>query len=203
VYDFGAKRYVLARPWAWIVYGSNVNRIPQSLAVLDTLPARTKVLDVPCGGGIAFRSVPEDNRLEYVAVDLTSHMLSRARREANRLGRAIDIRTGDVEALPFADATFDVSLTYLGLHVFPHPAVAVAEIARVTRPGGELRGSAIVLGAGRRFDMAIAFFTRLGLFGPGCTLAELREWLLAAGCEDVQIDLDGSVAYFNARRSDG
>lgn len=201
-YDFGAKRYVLARPWAWLVYGSNVNRMAESLAVLDTLPAGTKVLDVPCGGGVAFRAMPADNRLEYVAVDLTPDMLRRARREAGRLGRHIDIRKGDVEGLPFADATFDISLTYLGLHIFPHPAASVGEIVRVTRPGGEVRGSTIVIGAGRRYDRAVAFFIRSGLFGPGCTAAELEQWLSASNCEDVRIDLDGAVAYFTARRRD-
>jgi len=51
---------------------------------------------------------------------------------------AIDFIVADAERLPFSDATFDVVTISFGLRNVQHPAVGLAEMARVTRPGGRL-----------------------------------------------------------------
>jgi SAM-dependent methyltransferase len=60
----------------------------------------------------------------------------------------IEFVEAGVEALPFKDRSFDLVATYTGLHCFPDPAAAIGEMARVLRPGGELRGTSVIRRAG-------------------------------------------------------
>lgn len=50
----------------------------------------------------------------------------------------VDLREGDVEALPSADGTFDVVLSQFGHMFAPRPEVAIAEMLRMLRPGGTI-----------------------------------------------------------------
>ena len=92
------------------------------------------VLDVACGTGVVARAAVE--RLAgngaVVGVDLNEVMLTVAR----RLSRDVGWRQGDVCALPFPDASFDVVLCQAGLMFFPDPAQALREMARVARDDG-------------------------------------------------------------------
>ncbi len=63
-------------------------------------------------------------------------MLDIARRRASELGRSIDLRLGDAQALEFEDATFDSVVCTLSLCTIPDDRAAVAEVRRVLRPGG-------------------------------------------------------------------
>jgi ubiquinone/menaquinone biosynthesis C-methylase UbiE len=156
------------------------------------------VLDVPCGGGVAFRGVPRGAGLRYVAADLSRLMLGRARAEARRRGLDATFAGVSVDRLPFADGSFDRCLTYNGLHCLPDPAGALVEMARVLRPGGVLSGSAVVTGAGRRQDALIALLRARGDFGRPGSLAGLRGWLDGAGLESVEVTATGALACFSA-----
>jgi ubiquinone/menaquinone biosynthesis C-methylase UbiE len=57
---------------------------------------------------------------------------------ARERGRTATLRQADAHALPFADAAFDTVVCTLGLCAIPDPKKAVAEMARVLRPGGLL-----------------------------------------------------------------
>ena len=70
------------------------------------------------------------------AGDLSPGMLARLRRRAARLGRAVDARELDAQALSLPDGSFDAALLHLILAVVPDPARCAAETARVLRPGG-------------------------------------------------------------------
>lgn len=72
----------------------------------------------------------------YVGLDLNRAMLRRA---LPRIG-SFDFTPalGDVQRLPFADASFDCAVLHLILAVVPEPALCFAEIARVLRPGGQV-----------------------------------------------------------------
>ena len=89
--------------------------------------------------------------MRYGAADLSPVMLRRARAEAERRDHGqIEFTEADAETLPFEDGSFDLYVSYTGLHCFPDPAAAVAEIGRVLRPGGVLRGSMVLRRAGLR-----------------------------------------------------
>jgi ubiquinone/menaquinone biosynthesis C-methylase UbiE len=162
------------------------------------------VLDIPCGGGVAFRGLRPEQELRYVAADLSPVMLRRARVEADRRGiHGIEFAEADVEALPFEDRAFDLVVTYTGLHCFPDPPAAITEMARVLRPGGELRGTSVIRRAGPRQETFVRLMQLGGVFGPGQTLAELETSLADAGLVKVSVSRNGALAYLSARRRGG
>jgi ubiquinone/menaquinone biosynthesis C-methylase UbiE len=73
-----------------------------------------------------------------VGIDLTAHAVELAQRRLALEGLSAEVRQADAEALPFADASFDFVYSWGVVHHSPDPARAVAEIVRVTRPGGEV-----------------------------------------------------------------
>ena len=92
--------------------------------------------DLGCGTGhVSAALAPFVARV--VAVDASPQMLQAARA---RVGAAdnVDLRRGDLESLPIDDARLDVATLMLVLHYVPDPAVALAEVARVLKPGGRL-----------------------------------------------------------------
>jgi ArsR family transcriptional regulator len=72
-----------------------------------------------------------------IAVDRSNDMLQAARRRARDLPN-VDVRRGELEALPIQDGALDAATLLLVLHHLPDPAAALAEAARVLRPGGRL-----------------------------------------------------------------
>lgn len=73
-------------------------------------------------------------------VDLAAPIVQRAQEAAAGTGLtgAVRFHLGDSEALPFPDNTFDAVVTECAYCTFPDKAAAVAEFARVLRPGGRL-----------------------------------------------------------------
>jgi ubiquinone/menaquinone biosynthesis C-methylase UbiE len=98
--------------------------------------ARGEVLEIAIGTGRNLPFYPADVRL--TGVDLTPAMLEIARQRASALGREVDLRVGDAEALEFPDGRFDTVVATLALCTIPDDRRTVAEIRRVLRPGGRL-----------------------------------------------------------------
>jgi ubiquinone/menaquinone biosynthesis C-methylase UbiE len=100
------------------------------------LSGAERVLDAGCGAGhtaLAFAPMVAD----VVAVDITEAMLAQGRKMARDRGLTnIAFKRGDVEHLPFPDASFDLVTSRYSAHHYPHPAVALREFARVLKPGG-------------------------------------------------------------------
>jgi len=71
-------------------------------------------------------------------LELSPAMLALARQRAAELGREVELRTGDAEALPFEEAQFDTVVCALALCGIPDPAAAIGEMKRVLVPGGQL-----------------------------------------------------------------
>ncbi|GIH75018.1 class I SAM-dependent methyltransferase [Planobispora longispora] len=204
VYDVGVEHERIGTMGGRLLWGADLRRFYRGIEELRTLVDGGHVLDVPCGGGIAFRGLPKKGPYRYVALDLSPVMVGRARANAARNGlREIVFLRGDVSALPHPPDAFDLCVSYFGLHCFPDPAAALAEMGRVLRPGGRLRGTSIVRGGGLRQDAIISLFRRVGAFGTVGTAQELSSWLSAGGFDDIDVDRDGAVAFFSARRAFG
>jgi SAM-dependent methyltransferase len=200
-YDWAVERPAVARPFGRLLWGADTRVLYEAHGVVATAPPGATVLDVPCGGGVAFRALPRRRDIRYVAVDLDEAMLRRARAEAARRGHdEIEFVRAQVEHLPLESASVDVCLCSAGLHCFPDPAAALSEIARCLRPGGRLVATMAVRGRGTRQDGLIAFYRRVGIFGPTGTAEQYRRWALDAGLTGVELELSGAIARLEARR---
>jgi ubiquinone/menaquinone biosynthesis C-methylase UbiE len=200
-YDFFVERERLAQVGARLVWGTDARLLYRSLAAISSISEGSAILDVPCGGGVALRALRPEQRVRYVAADISTGMLRRTRREAERRSvRQVEFVEADVESLPFEDSSFDLCVCLNGLHCFSDPAAGLREIGRCLRPDGRLVGDAAIRGRGARYDLVIDLYRRRGIFGPGGTAADLERWLAAAGFEDTRLQLSGAVAYFDARR---
>jgi ubiquinone/menaquinone biosynthesis C-methylase UbiE len=201
LYDAGVKHDSVARVGAWAMWGADLRRMFADIARLADVPVGASVLDVPCGGGLAFRGLSTGQAVRYVAADISPYMLQRARREAARRGvqDAIEFVEADATALQFADASFDLCVTYNGLHCLPDPRAALAELVRVLRPGGTLRGTSCVTGRGPRKDALIAMSRRAAVFGNVPHAGQIEKWLTELGLDVVALEPSGAVEFFEAR----
>lgn len=100
-------------------------------------PDPVDALDVGCGTGF-FALLLAGLGHRATGVDAADEMLSRARAKAAAAGLAADFSSADAEDLPFADASFDLVIERHVIWTLPNPARALAEWARVLRPGGQL-----------------------------------------------------------------
>lgn len=202
LYDLGVHSRLPGRVAARVLWGFDIDLLWQSVARLREAPAGTRVLDVPCGGGLAFAGLAPGHGLDYTALDYSPVMLARARARLARLGAGgVRFLQGDVGALPQADASIDLCLSYNGIHCFPDPALAVREMARVLRPGGLLRATLVVQGAGARHDAVVRLFRARGWFGPGCTQPALLRWLADAGLQADVLQRSGAILLVEARKA--
>jgi ubiquinone/menaquinone biosynthesis C-methylase UbiE len=104
-----------------------------------------QALDVAAGAGHLGRALAP--RLGHVsAIDLTPEMLEQGDRLARDAGLGnISFLRGDVSALPWLDAQFDLVVCRITLHQVDDPAAVVREMVRVTRPGGRIGITDILL----------------------------------------------------------
>lgn len=106
---------------------------PRELALEAVAEARPRrVLEVGCGQGWASEWIKQEVGAEVVAVDQSERMVELTRR------RGVDARVGDVQDLPFEDASFEAALAAWMLYHVPELDRGLSELARVLRPGGRL-----------------------------------------------------------------
>lgn len=99
----------------------------------------TSVLEIgPGPGRLAVKLAELAPGAKITGVDIAPEMVERASRLAARSGVAdrVGVQVGDVAALPFRDATFDLVISTFSAHHWPEAATALAEIHRVLCPGG-------------------------------------------------------------------
>jgi ubiquinone/menaquinone biosynthesis C-methylase UbiE len=95
-----------------------------------------EVLEIAIGTGRNLPYYPADIRL--TGIELSPRMLEIARKRADDLGRDIDLRIGDAQALEFEDNSFDTVLITFGLCTIPDDRGAATAAHRILRPGGRL-----------------------------------------------------------------
>lgn len=139
------------------------------------------VLDVACGTGVV--AITAALRGATVkGLDLAPALLADARRNAALIDAAIEFVEGDVESLPYADASFDVVLSQFGHMFAPRPERAIAEMLRVLKPGGRIAFSTWPpeLCIGRLFDLVGRYLPGPpGAAAPSSwgETANIRSWL--------------------------
>lgn len=116
-------------------------------AIAD-LPEGTTVVDIGCGAGtdllLAARRVGPAGRA--IGIDMTEAMLTRAAAGARLAGLTnVEVHEGDATRLPLADASVDVVISNGVLNLVPDKPSAVAEMARVLKPGGRVQLADILI----------------------------------------------------------
>jgi ubiquinone/menaquinone biosynthesis C-methylase UbiE len=94
------------------------------------------VLELAVGTGRNLPYYPADVRL--TGIELSPQMLEIGKKRADELGRDVDLRIGDAQALASEDQSFDTVIITFGLCTIPDDRGAVGEAHRVLRPGGRL-----------------------------------------------------------------
>ncbi|MGD1992460.1 MAG: class I SAM-dependent methyltransferase [Anaerolineae bacterium] len=111
----------------------------RTLLEMLEVQASDHVLDVGSGPGITAALIAGEIDARVTGIDISPRMVAKARERAQRAGLAerTHFQVGDVFNLPFDDGTFDAVIFESLLTIIPgDPADALAEIARVLRPGG-------------------------------------------------------------------
>jgi ArsR family transcriptional regulator len=104
--------------------------------VLGLIDPALVVGDLGCGTGQLTEVVAPYVR-QVIAVDSSTDMLDAARLRLGGAGN-VDLRQGELESLPIAAGELDAAMLSLVLHYSPSPGRALAEVARVLRPGGRV-----------------------------------------------------------------
>ena len=138
--DYAAIKTRQQGVWAagdYAVVGTTLQIVGEELCEALDMRSGQKVLDVAAGNGNV--SLAAARRwCEVTSTDYVPALLERGRARAAAEGLAIEFREADAEALPFADASFDVVVSTFGVMFTPDQERAAAEMLRVCRPGGKI-----------------------------------------------------------------
>jgi ubiquinone/menaquinone biosynthesis C-methylase UbiE len=180
------------------------------------VPERGQVLDVVCGTGYpateVLRRMGDSSRL--IAIDASSAMLDIARKKISKTGhKGVFFRTESAEPrLSFADDVYDIVVCNLGLMDMEQPARALADFARVTKPGGEVRVTLPIAGTFDEFhdlyrevlvkhdrpDALQRLNDHVAAEYP--TPEVLEGWLQSAGLAQYNIEVDEFSLLFKSSR---
>jgi SAM-dependent methyltransferase len=136
--DFAAIKTRQQAAWAsgdYAVVGTTLQIVGENLAEALDLDAGMRVVDVAAGNGNATLAAARRGCI-VTSTDYVASLLDKGRTRADAEALAVEFRVADAEALPFADASFDVAMSVFGTMFTPEHARAAREMARVVRPGG-------------------------------------------------------------------
>ena len=121
----------------YAVVGSTLQIVGETLCEAVDLRSNQRVLDVAAGNGNATLAAAR-RFADVVSTDYVTSLLDRGRERARAEGLDVTFQQADAEALPFADASFDVVLSTFGVMFTPRQEQAARELIRVCRPGGKI-----------------------------------------------------------------
>ncbi len=145
--------------------------VPAAIAAL--LPRDWVVADLGCGTGLLTATIAPHVR-KVIGVDSSPPMLDAARQRVGDAGN-VELRAGDVTALPIDDASCDAAMLVLVLTYLPDAAVALGEARRILKPGGCV--VVVDLLPHDRDD----FRRQMGQQSMGFSLDDMQEMLRRAG----------------------
>jgi ubiquinone/menaquinone biosynthesis C-methylase UbiE len=121
----------------YAVVGTTLQIVGETLCESLDLRSGARVLDVAAGNGNATLAAAR-RYCEVVSTDYVGSLLAAGQRRALAEGHEIQFQVADAEALPFADASFEVVLSIFGVMFTPNQEQAARELARVCKPGGRI-----------------------------------------------------------------
>lgn len=138
--DFAAIKQRQQATWAsgdYAVVGTTLQIVGEQLAEAVDLLAGERVLDVAAGNGNATLAAAR-RFAEVTSTDYVPSLLDKGAARAHAEGLAVQFEVADVEALPYADASFDLVLSTFGVMFAPNHAKSAQEMQRVVRKGGRI-----------------------------------------------------------------
>jgi ubiquinone/menaquinone biosynthesis C-methylase UbiE/DNA-binding transcriptional ArsR family regulator len=148
-------------------------------AFIALLPDTWTVADLACGTGAAASALAPHVR-RVIAIDQSAAMLKAARRRTAEFAN-VEAKQGSLEALPLETGSCDAALLLLALTYVEEPPLALAEAARILRPGGKL-----VIVDLLRHDRE-DFRREMGQLRLGFDTAELEAMTREAGLAEVRV----------------
>jgi ArsR family transcriptional regulator len=148
-------------------------------ALAGLLPSNWVVGDLGCGTGALLTTLAQSVG-RVIGVDASDEMLAAARARTADLDN-VELRRGSLEALPIENDTLDAATMMLVLHHVASPGAAIADAARVLKPGGRL----LIV------DMAPhereEYRQQMGHVWLGFAPDQMKRWLQQCGCSGVKI----------------
>ncbi|MEX3972403.1 class I SAM-dependent methyltransferase [Paraburkholderia caribensis] len=140
VADFAAVKVRQQAAWStgnYAVVGTTLQIVGENLCEALDMRAGSRVLDVAAGNGNATLAAAR-RYCDVTSTDYVASLLDAGRARAQAEGLAVQFQEADAEALPFADASFDIVMSTFGVMFTPDQQKAAAELARVCKPGGRI-----------------------------------------------------------------
>jgi ubiquinone/menaquinone biosynthesis C-methylase UbiE len=138
--DFSAIKARQQATWAsgdFAVIGTTLQIVGELLAEAVDVRAGERVVDIAAGNGNATLAAAH-RFAEVTSTDYVAALLDKGKLRAEAEGLNVAFQVADAEALPFADASYDVALSTFGVMFAPQHARAASEMLRVVRRGGRI-----------------------------------------------------------------
>jgi SAM-dependent methyltransferase len=138
--DLAAVKVRQQAAWStgnYAVVGTTLQIVGENLCEALDLRAGSRVLDVAAGNGNATLAAAR-RWCDVTSTDYVAALLDAGRARATAEGLVVQFQEADAEALPYADASFDIVMSTFGVMFTPDQAKAARELARVCKPGGKI-----------------------------------------------------------------
>jgi ArsR family transcriptional regulator len=157
-------------------------------AIAELVPPDLLVADVGTGTGILAAELARLG-LRVVAIDHSARMLEAAAAKLEAEGvRGVELRQGEADRLPLADASVGAAFAHMVLHYLPSPADAIREMARAVTPGGRV----VVVDFVRHEHEWMR--QELGVVWQGFEPQELEGWFRDAGLQGFRCETRAGAA---------
>jgi SAM-dependent methyltransferase len=170
--------------------GANMGLGCGNPVALASLKSGETVVDLGSGGGfdcfLAAKEVGETGNV--IGVDMTSDMVSKARKNAGQLGtNNVEFRLGEIENLPVADNTADIIMSNCVINLSPDKLSVYRDAFRVLKSGGRLAISDIVATAQLPDEIRSNMALVSSCVGGASTIEDTEKLLAEAGFQDIKI----------------